>query len=106
MERTANCLAKLERMNKTLHHREPDRVPVSDFFWGSLSNAGAGARPAPRHRHLLLRPRLEVVNPNMDPHIKPFEMLRNDESEVTVRTGFERRFAEKVRPGHAGLPRV
>ena len=36
MERTANCLAKLDRMNKTLRHEEPDRVPVSDFFWGSF----------------------------------------------------------------------
>ena len=36
MERTANCLAKLDRMNKTLRHEEPDRVPVSDFYWGSF----------------------------------------------------------------------
>ncbi len=28
MERTANCLRKLERMNKTLRHQEADRVPV------------------------------------------------------------------------------
>ena len=36
MQRTANCLRKLERMNKTLRHQEADRVPVSDFFWGSV----------------------------------------------------------------------
>ena len=36
MERTIRCLAKLDRMNKTLRHEEPDRVPVSDFFWGSF----------------------------------------------------------------------
>ena len=36
MERSANCLRKLERMNKTLRHEEADRVPVSDFFWGSF----------------------------------------------------------------------
>ena len=23
-------------MDRTLHHREADRVPVSDFFWGSF----------------------------------------------------------------------
>ena len=34
--RTANCLAKVDRMNKTLRHEEADRVPVSDFFWGSF----------------------------------------------------------------------
>ena len=36
MERTNNCLAKLDRMNKALRHEEPDRVPISDFFWGSF----------------------------------------------------------------------
>ena len=36
MERTANCLTKLDRMNKALRHEEPDRVPISDFFWGSF----------------------------------------------------------------------
>ena len=36
MKRSDNCLAKLERMNKTLRHEEPDRVPISDFFWGSF----------------------------------------------------------------------
>ncbi len=35
-DRKANTLRKLERMNTTLGHREPDRVPISDFFWGSF----------------------------------------------------------------------
>ena len=34
--RTQNCLAKLDRMNKTLRHEEADRVPISDFFWGQF----------------------------------------------------------------------
>lgn len=34
--RTAKCLAMLDRMNKTLRYKEPDRVLVSDFFWGSF----------------------------------------------------------------------
>ncbi len=36
MNRNANCLAKLDRMKKALRHEEPDRVPISDFFWGSF----------------------------------------------------------------------
>jgi hypothetical protein len=36
VHRGANCLAKIERLNKALRHQEPDRVPVSDFFWGSF----------------------------------------------------------------------
>src|SRR4030042_1060576 len=34
--RKDNTLRKLDRMNKSLRHQEPDRVPVSDFFWGSF----------------------------------------------------------------------
>ena len=49
---TRNCLAKLERMNKALRHQEADRVPISDFFWGSFSSAGAGTGPRAGHRHL------------------------------------------------------
>ena len=39
MPRTPNCLAKLDRMKKALRHQEPDRVPISDFFWGSFLRA-------------------------------------------------------------------
>ena len=31
-----NALKKLERVNRALRHEEPDRVPISDFFWGSF----------------------------------------------------------------------
>ena len=36
MSRSKSCFAKLDRMNKALNHEEPDRVPISDFFWGSF----------------------------------------------------------------------
>ena len=42
--------AKLDRLRKTLRHEEPDRVPVSDFFWGGSSVGGArnwGCPPMP-----------------------------------------------------------
>ena len=34
--RKVTTLEKLDRMNKALSHQEPDRVPISDFFWGSF----------------------------------------------------------------------
>jgi uroporphyrinogen decarboxylase len=91
MERTANCLAKLDRMNKTLHHQEADRVPVSDFFWGSFlerwrADLGLPADASPYTYYDL---DWQVTIPNMDPHIKPFEVLKEDDEEVVVRTGFE-----------------
>ena len=90
MERTANCLAKLERMNKALRHEEPDRVPISDFFWGGFlsrwrSELGLAA-DTDIYRYYDLDWR--VVAPNMDPHIRQFEILRDDATEVTVHTGF------------------
>ncbi len=35
-KRKESTLRKLERLKKTLRHEEPDRVPISDFFWGSF----------------------------------------------------------------------
>ena len=90
MERTANCLAKLERMNKALRHQEPDRVPISDFFWGGFLSRWRRelglAADTDIYRYYDLDWR--VVAPNMDPHIRPFDILRDDETEVTVHTGF------------------
>jgi uroporphyrinogen decarboxylase len=88
--RKANTLRKLDRMNKALRHQEPDRVPISDFFWGSFKE---------RWRHELgLSPDADpyyhydldwiVTVPNMDPWIRPFEMLKEDAEEVVVKTGF------------------
>ncbi|MEO8663529.1 MAG: hypothetical protein ABI693_34050 [Bryobacteraceae bacterium] len=74
MERSANCLAKLDRMNKALHHCEPDRVPVSDFFWGSFLERWRRelglAADTDIYRYYNLD--WQVVSPNMDPHIRPF----------------------------------
>ncbi len=91
MERTANCLAKLDRMNKALRHQEPDRVPISDFFWGSFLKRW--------REELSLAPDTDIYKyydldwfvtvPNMDPHIKSFEIVKETAEEVVVRTGFE-----------------
>lgn len=90
MARTANCLAKLERMTRALKHCEPYRVPISDFFWSSFLKrwrAELGLAPGTDIYRYYDLDWMEV-NPNMDPHIQPFEILRGDEEGVTVRTGF------------------
>ena len=91
MGRTENCALKRVRMSKTLRHEEPDRVPVSDFFCGSFlerwrRELGLPADADP-YRYYDLD--WQVTTPNMDPHIQPFEVLRESEGEVVVRTGFE-----------------
>ena len=91
MERTANCLVKLDRMNKSLSHSEPDRVPISDFFWGSFVERWKKDLDLPADTDIYRYYDLDwiVTVPNMDPHIKEFEILRENDEEVIVRTGFE-----------------
>jgi uroporphyrinogen decarboxylase len=91
MERTKNCLTKLERMDKALHHQEGDQVPISDFFWGSFierwrQDLGLAADADPYYYYDL---DWIVTIPNMDPHIKQFEVLEENDEHVVVRTGFE-----------------
>ena len=90
MKRTDNCLAKLARMNKSLRHEEPDRVPVIDFFWGSFlkrwrRELGLPADADPYYHYDL---DYIVTTPNMDPWIRPFETIRENEIEVVIKTGF------------------
>jgi hypothetical protein len=91
MERTENCLAKLDRMNKALRHEEPDRVPVSDFFWGSFLERWRDEKGLPPDTDIYTYYDLDwiVTIPNMDPHIKPFETIKETDQDVVVRTGFE-----------------
>jgi hypothetical protein len=90
-KRTANCLAKLDRMNKAIRHEEPDRVPVSDFFWGSFLERWCEDLDLPVNTDIYTHYDLDwiVTTPNMDPHIKEFEIIRETKEEVVVRTGFE-----------------
>lgn len=90
MERTASCLAKLDRMNKALHHQEPDRVPISDFFWGSFIKRWRKELNLPDDASPYNYYDLDwiVTTPNMDPFIQSFETIRENEKEVVVKTGF------------------
>jgi hypothetical protein len=90
MERTNNCLAKLSRMNKALRHEEPDRVPISDFFWGSFVKRWRKDLNLPDSAEPYTYYNLDwiVTTPNMDPFIRPFETIRENEIEVVVKTGF------------------
>jgi uroporphyrinogen decarboxylase len=91
MLRTDNCVKKLERMNKALNHQEPDRVPVSDFFWGSFVERWRKDLNLPSDTNIYKYYDLDwiVTVPNLDPHIKQFEILNQNDDEITVRTGFE-----------------
>ena len=91
MKRTDNCLKKLDRINKTLRHEEADRVPISDFFWLTFIDRWREelglSKDADPYRHYDLD--WICATPNLDPHIKQFEMIKDTDEEQIVRTGFE-----------------
>ncbi|MCU0917807.1 MAG: hypothetical protein MUC88_25075 [Planctomycetes bacterium] len=88
--RKARTLQKLERMNRTLRHQEPDRVPIRDFFWGGFLPRWRRELNLPDDANPYYHYDLDwiVTVPNMDPWIRPFETLRETPEEVVVRTGF------------------
>lgn len=90
MKRTSDCRAKLDRMNKALRHEEPDRVPISDFFWGSFVKRWRKDLNLPDSAEPYSYYDLDwiVTTPNMDPWIRSFETIRENDIEVVVKTGF------------------
>jgi uroporphyrinogen-III decarboxylase len=88
--RKAATLNKLERMNKALRHEEPDRVPISDFFWGSFIQRWRQELNLPQDASPYNHYDMDwiVTLPNMDPWIRPFQTLRETPEEVVVKTGF------------------
>ena len=88
--RKENTLRKLERLNKALRHEEPDRVPVSDFFWGNFIRRWREDLGLPDDANPYYHYDLDwiVTVPNMDPWIRPFETLEENDEEVVVKTGY------------------
>ncbi len=97
MKRSKKCLSKLDRMNKALRHEEPDRIPISDFFWGSFINRWRDELGLPEDASPYDYYDLDWIatTPNMDPKIQPFETISEDEIEVVVKTGFRTTMRKK-----------
>jgi uroporphyrinogen decarboxylase len=89
-KRKESTLAKLDRMRKTLNHQEPDRIPVSDFFWGRFISRWRKDLNLPDDTNPYYYYDLDwiVTVPNMDPFIRPFETLKENNEEVILKTGF------------------
>jgi len=89
-DRKPAAVAKLRRLNSALRHEEPDRVPISDFFWGSFTERWRRELGLPPDSNPYYHYDLDwiVTVPNMDPWIRPFETLKETAAEVVVKTGF------------------
>ncbi|MEI6809364.1 MAG: uroporphyrinogen decarboxylase family protein [bacterium] len=81
---------KLERMHKALRHEEPDRVPISDFFWGGFIKRWRKELNLPDDANPYYHYDLDwiVTVPNMDPWIRPFKTVSETQNEVVVQTGY------------------
>jgi len=77
-------------MNLSLSHEEPDRVPISDFFWGSFTERWRKELNLPPDANPYYYYDLDWIAtvPNMDPWVRPFETIRETQDEVVVKTGF------------------
>jgi len=82
---------KTTRIRNALDHKEPDRVPIGEFFWTNFTrrakkelNVGDDFDP---YRHWDLD--FIVLVPNMDPHIKSVEVVEQTPEHTVVKTGFE-----------------
>ena len=89
-ERSENALKKVERLHKALRHEEPDRVPIGDFFWGAFIRRWREELELAEDANPYFHYDLDWIPtvPNMDPQIRSFETLKEDDEEVVVKTGY------------------
>ncbi|MFW6161295.1 MAG: uroporphyrinogen decarboxylase family protein [Planctomycetota bacterium] len=85
-----NAQAKIDRMLAALERREPDRVPVGEFFWTNFlkrvkAEWGVGDDFDP-YAHWDLD--FIVLAPNMDPHITGIQVIEDTPERKVVKTGF------------------
>lgn len=90
MEKTEKALGKIERVRTSLRCEQPDRIPLCDFFWTQFVERWRRelGLPSDADPYRYYDMDYYVLAPNTDPHIMPFEVLRENEGEVVVRTGY------------------
>jgi uroporphyrinogen decarboxylase len=88
--RKEGTLRKLARLNGALRHEEPDRVPISDFFWGGFTKRWRQELGLPDDANPYYHYDLDLITtvPNMDPWIRSFETISETPEEVVVKTGY------------------
>ncbi|MBW8034628.1 MAG: hypothetical protein FVQ79_02925 [Planctomycetes bacterium] len=98
MERTKNCIKKLERMNKTIRFEGPDQVPIRDDFWAKFIDNWRDVFGLPTDADICKYYDFDymVTLPNSDPHIQDFEILKTNDEETILKTGFGATIHKKV----------
>jgi hypothetical protein len=82
--------AKIKRVIAALERREPDRVPIGEFFWTAFLSRCKAELPVGDdfnpYRYWDLD--MVVLVPNLDPRIQPVRLLEDSPQRKVVKTGF------------------
>lgn len=81
---------KIRRVLTALDHKEPDRVPIGEFFWTNFVRRAKKELPVGNdfNPYVYWDLDLIVVNPNMDPHLTGIQVLEDTPDRKLVKTGF------------------
>jgi hypothetical protein len=79
---------KIARLKAALESREGDRVPISDFFWAGFMDRAREVWGPDVDMYRKFDLDYVVVNPNMDPIIRDFEIIEQNGEDIRVKTGF------------------
>jgi len=79
---------KLARLRAALENKEGDRIPISDFFWTGFSKNACKLWGDGCDLYRKFDLDYVVINPNMDPVMSDFEVLRQAGEDITIKTGF------------------
>ena len=90
VEKTPKAKAKIKRFTKAMYHQEPDKIPIFEVYWTAFverwrEELGLSSDADPYYYYDL---DVNWATPNCDPHIRPFEILKGNEEETIVRTGY------------------
>jgi len=90
VEKAPKAKEKIERVTKALHHEEPDRIPLFEYFWTGFLRRWRDELGLPSDADPYKYYDIDIINlgPNMDPIIRPFEILKQSQEETVVKTGF------------------
>lgn len=81
---------KIDRIKNAAEFSDQcDKIPVGEFFWTGFKNKCIKKWGEDFDPYLFFDLDYIPITPNMDPHIKPFEVIKQDGDDIYIRTGFE-----------------
>lgn len=88
--KTPKGKAKAVRVRTAMQHQEPDRIPFFEYYWTGFLRKWREELGLPADADPYYYYDIDIVQvaPNIDPVIRPFEILKQTETETVLKTGF------------------